>query len=91
MWHPRGAWCYRLPHSLPAYGPTNGKPWSPFTPTHSPMWSTRFPRAVWWKGDYWFVDECVQAAQRRVLPAYEQIADDPPQDQADNSLLRCFP
>ena len=33
----------------------------------------------------------LQAAQRRVLPTYEQIADDPPQDQAGNSLLRCFP
>ena len=33
----------------------------------------------------------LQTAQRRVLPTYEQIADDPPQDQAGNSLLRCFP
>jgi hypothetical protein len=33
----------------------------------------------------------LQAAQRRVLPTYEQIKNDPPQDQAGHSLLKCFP
>ena len=33
----------------------------------------------------------LQAAQRRVLPTYEQIKDDIPQDQAGHSLLKCFP
>ena len=33
----------------------------------------------------------LQAAQRRVLPTYEQIKDNPTQDQAGHSLLKCFP
>ena len=33
----------------------------------------------------------LQAAQRQVLPAWEQIRDDPPQDQRGDSLLVCFP
>ena len=33
----------------------------------------------------------LQAAQRRVLPTYEQIKDDIPQGQAGHSLLKCFP
>ena len=33
----------------------------------------------------------LQAAQRRALPTYEQVKDDPPQDQAGHSLLKCFP
>jgi hypothetical protein len=33
----------------------------------------------------------LQAAQRRVLPTWEKIRDDPPQDQAGDSLLACFP
>ncbi len=33
----------------------------------------------------------LQAAQRRVLPTYEQIKDDPPQDQAGYSFLKSFP
>ena len=33
----------------------------------------------------------LQAAQRRVLPTWEQIKADPPQDQAGHSLLKCFP
>ncbi|MEE2658838.1 MAG: phytanoyl-CoA dioxygenase family protein [Candidatus Latescibacterota bacterium] len=33
----------------------------------------------------------LQAAQRRVLPTWEQIQADPPQDQSGHSLLSCFP
>jgi hypothetical protein len=33
----------------------------------------------------------LQAAQRRVLPSWEKILADPPQDQSGNSLLACFP
>ena len=33
----------------------------------------------------------LQAAQRRVLPTYEQIKDNLTQDQAGHSLLKCFP
>ncbi|MFT5090304.1 MAG: ectoine hydroxylase-related dioxygenase (phytanoyl-CoA dioxygenase family) [Candidatus Latescibacterota bacterium] len=33
----------------------------------------------------------LQAAQRRVLPTWEKIRDDPPQDQAGHSQLACFP
>ena len=33
----------------------------------------------------------LQAAQRRVLPTYEQIKDNLAQDQAGHSLLKCFP
>ena len=33
----------------------------------------------------------LQEAQRRVLPTWEEVRDKPPQDQAGNSLLSCFP
>ena len=33
----------------------------------------------------------LQAAQQRVLPTWEEVQDKPPQDQAGNSLLVCFP
>ena len=33
----------------------------------------------------------LQAAQRRVLPTWEEVQQKPPQDQSDNSLLVCFP
>ena len=33
----------------------------------------------------------LQAAQRRALPTYEQVKEDPPQDQSGHSLLKCFP
>jgi len=33
----------------------------------------------------------LQATQRRVLPTWEEVQDKPPQDQAGNSLLVCFP
>ena len=33
----------------------------------------------------------LQAAQRRVLPTYEQVKEDPPQDQAGDILFKCFP
>lgn len=33
----------------------------------------------------------LQAAQRRALPTFEKIQQDPPQDQSGNSLLACFP
>jgi len=35
--------------------------------------------------------ETLQAAQRRILPTWEKIRAEPPQDQAGNSLLVCFP
>lgn len=35
--------------------------------------------------------ERLQAAQRRVLPTWEATKQNPPQDQAGNSLLKCFP
>jgi len=35
--------------------------------------------------------ESMQAAQRRVLPTWEQFRDDPHPDQRDGSLLICFP
>ena len=35
--------------------------------------------------------QTLQAAQRRVLPTWDQVKDDPPQDQKGNSLLVCFP
>ncbi|MEC8931047.1 MAG: phytanoyl-CoA dioxygenase family protein, partial [Candidatus Latescibacterota bacterium] len=33
----------------------------------------------------------LQAAQRRVLPTWDQIQQDPPQDQSGSSMLQCFP
>jgi len=33
----------------------------------------------------------LQAAQRRVLPTWDQIQQDPPQDQRGSSMLQCFP
>jgi hypothetical protein len=33
----------------------------------------------------------LQAAQRRVLPTWKKIKEEPPQDQAGTSLLVCFP
>ncbi len=33
----------------------------------------------------------LQAAQRRVLPTWEEVQQKPPQDQSGNSLLVCFP
>ena len=33
----------------------------------------------------------LQAAQRRVLPTWDKIKENPPQDQSGNSLLTCFP
>jgi len=33
----------------------------------------------------------LQAAQRRVLPTWQKIMEDPPQDQSGNSMLVCFP
>lgn len=35
--------------------------------------------------------ERLQAAQRRVLPTWEKIRDEPPQDQWGHSMLSCFP
>ena len=35
--------------------------------------------------------ERLRAAQRRVLPTWEETKANPPQDQAGNSLLKCFP
>ena len=35
--------------------------------------------------------ERLQAAQRRALPTWEETKQNPPQDQAGNSLLKCFP
>ena len=33
----------------------------------------------------------LQAARRRVLPTWDQIQQDPPQDQSGSSMLQCFP
>ena len=33
----------------------------------------------------------LQAAQRRVLPTWEEVQQKPPKDQSGNSLLVCFP
>ncbi len=33
----------------------------------------------------------LQAAQRRVLPTWQKIQEDPPQDQSGSSMLACFP